>query len=133
MRTQKRRHLAAAGIVMLLAQAACGGSGPEDTTATATQSLQGAPPDPDELARMQDYLDKRDSKEDVVHSFKQPSGDVVDCVIRDRQPALRDLAPEERAVAAPPQFSAGEPAQPAPGMEAFLVDGALDDNGKPRS
>jgi len=45
--------------------------------------------DADELDRMQRYLDQRLDLADVVSTEVTDEGDTVDCVVRERQPALR--------------------------------------------
>src|SRR5262249_2353266 len=58
----------------------------------AAPDLGAAVASPAERSRMEHYLAERQDAADVAHSFTQPSGDVVDCVLRDRQPGLRNPA-----------------------------------------
>lgn len=84
-----------------------------------------------ELARMKEHLDSRYRPSDVRHAFKLPSGDAIDCVDIDRQPALRGAATAGRPVASPPPAALAAAGEPPPfgEMEAFLRPGTLNAEG----
>ncbi len=57
----------------------------------------------EERSRMQDYIAQHVRPQDVVHNFTAPSGDEIDCVGLNSQPALRRPGMEDHVVQFEPQ------------------------------
>lgn len=94
-------------------------------------------PDAAEVARMEQYLASRYLPVDVVHTFVRSRGETIDCVLRERQPALRVPAMAGHRIQDPPaQLPRGERSTVSrPGQRPVdpFFDSGLDSHGNVRT
>jgi hypothetical protein len=105
-----------------------GSPGESDLTASADAQSSAA-----EVARMKAHFENLYDASHVRHSFSLPSGDAVDCVDVDKQPATRHPAMSGHSIATPPPaIDPKGPAEAPKGageVEAFLKPGTLNAQG----
>ncbi len=109
----------AGAVVLLLASIPAGADGPGATAGHIVRVAGRA-----ERDRMEAHLRSLYDRRDVRHSFKQPSGDEIDCVDVDKQPALRRPEMRGNVVLTPPAF-APKPRSHSDGTEADTDDAHL--------